>query len=103
MLCPHCFQPLIREYWDTHTTYQCTNCDTGFSADLPLIQVADIIGTDEIARLAAVGNPAVSNWTRRYGDFPQPIAYVSKIIPIYNRNEIIAWLSRTGRLPNDKP
>lgn len=98
MICPHCFHPMFREDWDTHTTYQCSKCETGVSSDLPLIQVADIIGTDEIAKLANVGSPAVSNWTLRHEDFPRPIKHISVNIPIYNRIEILAWLARKGKI-----
>lgn len=49
-----------------------------------------------IARLAGVGRAAVSNWRRRYPEFPQPVGG-SATSPTFDRAEIEAWLKATGK------
>jgi hypothetical protein len=49
-----------------------------------------------IARLAGVGRAAVSNWRRRYRQFPQPVGG-SATSPTFDRAEIEAWLTTTGK------
>src|ERR1022692_2344293 len=49
-----------------------------------------------IARLAGVGRAAVSNWRRRYPEFPQPVGG-SLTSPTFSRTEVEAWLKATGK------
>ena len=49
-----------------------------------------------IARLAGVGRAAVSNWRRRYPQFPKPVGG-SESSPTFSRAEVEAWLSATGK------
>jgi type I restriction enzyme M protein len=49
-----------------------------------------------IARLANVGRAAVSNWRRRYPDFPKPVGG-SPASPTFDRAEVEAWLKATGK------
>ena len=49
-----------------------------------------------IARLAGVGRAAVSNWRKRYPGFPQP-AGGSPASPTFDRAEVVAWLTATGK------
>jgi SAM-dependent methyltransferase/predicted DNA-binding transcriptional regulator AlpA len=49
-----------------------------------------------IARLAGVGRAAVSNWRRRYREFPQPVGG-SPGSPTFDRAEVEAWLTATGK------
>ncbi len=49
-----------------------------------------------IARLAGVGRAAVSNWRRRYREFPQPVGG-SPNSPTFDRAEVEAWLKATGK------
>jgi hypothetical protein len=49
-----------------------------------------------IARLAGVGRAAVSNWRKRYPDFPAPVGG-SDSSPTYDRAEVVAWLTKTGK------
>lgn len=51
----------------------------------------------EIARIAGVGRAAVSNWRRRYDDFPQPVDGTATN-PRFALAEIEEWLRRQGRL-----
>ncbi|WP_446209795.1 N-6 DNA methylase [Micromonospora sp. IBSANI012] len=55
------------------------------------------VATGDIARLAGVGRAAVSNWRRRFPDFPQPVGG-SSASPLFAVAEVEAWLSR-----HDKP
>ncbi|RZU75505.1 type I restriction-modification system DNA methylase subunit [Micromonospora kangleipakensis] len=55
------------------------------------------VATGDIARLAGVGRAAVSNWRRRFPDFPQPVGG-SSASPLFAVGEVEAWLSR-----HDKP
>ncbi|MEY9963412.1 hypothetical protein ABIA33_001445 [Streptacidiphilus sp. MAP12-16] len=49
-----------------------------------------------IARLAGVGRAAVSNWRRRYPEFPQPVGG-NEVSPTFSRAEVLAWLKATGK------
>ncbi len=50
-----------------------------------------------IARLANVGRAAVSNWRRRYADFPIPVGG-TPTSPFFSAHEVEQWLSRHGKL-----
>jgi hypothetical protein len=49
-----------------------------------------------IARLAGVGRAAVSNWRRRYPEFPKPTGG-SPNSPTFDRAEVLTWLHATGK------
>lgn len=49
-----------------------------------------------IARLAGVGRAAVSNWRKRYPEFPEPVGG-SPTSPTFDREQIEAWLRVTGK------
>ncbi|MFI0407411.1 N-6 DNA methylase [Actinomadura sp. 3N508] len=51
----------------------------------------------DIARLAAVGRAAVSNWRRRHDDFPQPIGGTA-VSPTFSLAEVEDWLRGQGKL-----
>ncbi|WP_433533000.1 N-6 DNA methylase [Micromonospora sp. CA-263727] len=50
-----------------------------------------------IARLANVGRAAVSNWRRRYADFPTPVGG-TPTSPSFDAHEVEQWLRNHGRL-----
>ncbi|MBX7267382.1 N-6 DNA methylase [Micromonospora sp. Llam7] len=50
-----------------------------------------------IARLANVGRAAVSNWRRRYVDFPAPVGG-TPTSPSFDAGEVEQWLRQHGRL-----
>jgi N-6 DNA Methylase len=62
------------------------------------------VGSDEraeitaaaIARLAGVGRAAVSNWRRRYPEFPKPVGG-SPTSPTFSLADVEAWLKATGK------
>lgn len=50
----------------------------------------------DIARLAGVKPPAVSNWRRRHPDFPAPVGGTDRS-PRFDLAEVEAWLRRQGK------
>lgn len=44
----------------------------------------------EVAELAGVSKQVVSNWRKRYDDFPEPIVKLA-MGPIFNMDQIEAW------------
>src|SRR5574341_1647446 len=51
----------------------------------------------DIARRAGVGRSAVSNWRRRYADFPQPVEE-NRTGPRFDASQVEAWLSAHGKV-----
>ena len=51
----------------------------------------------DIARMAGVGRAAVSNWRRRFDDFPTPVAGTSGS-PLFALADVEAWLRRQGKI-----
>src|ERR1051326_7058813 len=49
-----------------------------------------------IARRAGVVRAAVTNWRRRYADFPQPVGG-SPSSPVFSWAQVEAWLVATGK------
>jgi hypothetical protein len=66
---------------------------------------AATVAAHDIARLANVGRAAVSNWRRRFPDFPEPVGG-SSASPLYALSEVEAWLHRHGKqfelMPGDR-
>lgn len=56
----------------------------------------ELITAAAIARLAGVGRAAVSNWRKRYPEFPKP-AGGSPNSPTFDQAEILTWLRETGK------
>lgn len=54
------------------------------------------VNAGEIARLVDVGRAAVSNWRRRYEDFPQPVGGTASS-PLFSLTEVEDWLRRNGK------
>ncbi|MEV4460393.1 N-6 DNA methylase [Microbispora sp. NPDC049633] len=54
------------------------------------------VNAGDIARLADVGRAAVSNWRRRYEDFPQPVGGTASS-PLFSLPQVEAWLRRNGK------
>ena len=55
------------------------------------------VNAGDIARLAGVGRAAVSNWRRRYDDFPRPVGGTSSS-PLFSLHEVEGWLRRNGKI-----
>ncbi|MGW7279421.1 N-6 DNA methylase [Streptomyces sp. NPDC054844] len=56
-------------------------------------QATPLVTGSEIARLAGVTRAAVSNWRRRYGDFPTPVGGGVNS-PLFDLAEVQSWLDR---------
>ncbi|MFJ9107645.1 N-6 DNA methylase [Streptomyces sp. NPDC102283] len=59
--------------------------------DTPARQANPLVTGSEIARLAGVTRAAVSNWRRRYDDFPRPVGGGANS-PLFDLAEVRAWL-----------
>ncbi len=59
----------------------------------PRATVDTLVTAVEIARLAKVTRAAVSNWRRRYPDFPAPAGGTDRN-PLFSLPEVDAWLTR---------
>lgn len=57
-----------------------------------LIDTDKVISKVEIAELEGVIPSAVSNWIRRFDDFPKPIVTL-RIGDLYDRDEVLGWLN----------
>lgn len=53
----------------------------------------DLIGLYEIAAFAGVSPSAVTNWRKRFSDFPPPLADL-KSGPVFSGSEIEAWIGK---------
>jgi predicted DNA-binding transcriptional regulator AlpA len=53
----------------------------------------DVVTMTEIAELAQVRRPTVSNWRRRHESFPQPVSF-SGGQPLFDAEEVAAWLDQ---------
>lgn len=70
------------------------------SADLCYVHTVTIDGQGQvtaaaIARRAGVGRAAVSNWRKRYVEFPKPIGGGAS--PVFSWTEVESWLVATGK------
>lgn len=53
----------------------------------------------DIAELAQVSRPAVSNWRRRYNDFPEPVEESTPRKPLFDADAVVAWLKHNDFFP----
>lgn len=58
--------------------------------------VSDEVTAADIARIAGVGRAAVSNWRRRYPDFPRPVGGPPNS-PTFSLAAVETWLASNGR------
>ncbi|MFJ2033738.1 N-6 DNA methylase [Streptosporangium sp. NPDC087985] len=61
------------------------------------MQDSATVAAADIARLAGVGRAAVSNWRRRFDDFPSPVGGTSSS-PLFSLSDVEDWLRRQGKL-----
>lgn len=55
----------------------------------------------DIAELAQVSRPAVSNWRKRYEDFPAPVDESTPRKPLFEAEAVVSWLKRNDFFPED--
>jgi hypothetical protein len=60
------------------------------------------VASADIARLAGVGRAAVSNWRRRFADFPAPVGGTAAS-PLYRLADVEGWLRTHGRAADITP
>jgi hypothetical protein len=60
------------------------------------------LSSADIARLAGVGRAAVSNWRRRFADFPSPVGGTAAS-PLYRLADVEGWLRAHGRTAEITP
>ncbi len=60
-----------------------------------------IMGIHEIAEKAEVTTGAVTNWIRRYADFPKPVTVV-QAGKLYDSDQVEAWLRKKGKIMGAK-
>ncbi|SFA84185.1 hypothetical protein SAMN05216266_101779 [Amycolatopsis marina] len=72
------------------------------SDQTPVIPDTDtfLMSLPEVAELAQVRRPVVTNWRRRHPDFPKPVV-VRQGRPMFDGQSICAWLVETGRARRD--
>lgn len=63
--------------------------------------MANLVGLYEIADIAGVTTAAVTNWTKRYDDFPSPEADI-KAGKFYDKDKVEAWLRKKGKIMGAK-
>lgn len=78
-----------RDSWNVWVTL----CTVAGMPDTPPTKAGPLVTGSEIARLAGVTRAAVSNWRRRYDDFPAP-AGGGTGSPLFALSEVQAWLDR---------
>lgn len=67
------------------------------------LPLTDLIGNIDIAEMAGGRRrQVVEQWLLRDHDCPMPVHRVNRgRTPLYSRPEVLAWLKRHGRLPNE--
>jgi predicted DNA-binding transcriptional regulator AlpA len=58
----------------------------------------DLITAGEIADVAGVSRPAVSNWRRRFKNFPKPVAVSPGGGDLFRFSDVEQWLREAGRI-----
>ncbi|MEO3797739.1 N-6 DNA methylase [Nonomuraea sp. B10E15] len=61
-----------------------------------------LVNAVDIARMADVGRAAVSNWRKRFDDFPQPVGGTASS-PAFSLSEVEQWLRDHGRYVEVSP
>lgn len=73
----------------THKRQISSALDTGRR----LADLADLAGVGDLAAEYGVGKAAISNWIKRYPDFPIPLVTLS-CGNVYSRRQVREWHSR---------
>jgi len=63
------------------------------------VDLSDLVNSGDVASMAGVGSPAVTNWhvRRESTGFPLPVAERWGM-RLYLRTEVLEWLRATGRV-----
>ncbi len=60
-----------------------------------------LVSTSEIARIAGFTQSAVSNWRKRFADFPAPAGTAPSGGDLFLREDVQRWLQKHNRIPTD--
>jgi len=63
-------------------------------------ELSDLVGVGDLAKELGESKATIVNWSRRYNDFPQPLARISNG-PVYSRQQVTEW--RASHEWNDWP
>ena len=55
-----------------------------------------LVSLADVAEMARVSRPAVSNWRRRYPDFPRPVAETGAT-SLFRLGDLMAWMAEHGK------
>lgn len=62
-----------------------------------------LVGASEVAQIARVKPSAVSNWRKRYPDFPAPAGTAASGGDLFHLSAVETWLRAHGRVPQGSP
>lgn len=62
-----------------------------------MVEIADPVGAYEIAERCGITRQAISHWSKRYDDFPDPRIRL-RSIRVWDWQEVRVWLIQTYRL-----
>ncbi len=60
-----------------------------------------LVSPSDVADLAGVGRPVVSNWRKRHADFPSAVAG-TEVKPLFERDAVLVWLRQRGHKVEDE-
>lgn len=60
-----------------------------------------LLSPSDVADLAGVSRPVVSNWRKRHPDFPSAVAG-TEVKPLFERDAVLAWLRKRGHKVEDE-
>jgi hypothetical protein len=52
-----------------------------------------LVGVSEIAESQGITGHAVSQWIKRYSDFPEPVVRL-RMGPVFYQDEVYEWITR---------
>lgn len=63
--------------------------------------VTELIGLYEVSQIAGVTTAAITNWRKRFSDFPTPISEM-KSGPVFSEEQVLSWLRKRGKIMGAK-
>lgn len=63
--------------------------------------MSELIGLYEIGEMAGVTTSAITNWRKRFADFPVPVSEL-KSGPVFSEEQILSWLRKRGKIMGAK-
>jgi predicted DNA-binding transcriptional regulator AlpA len=70
-----------------------------YGLNVPKVETSDLIDSPEVAALLGLSRyNAVSEYRRRYEDFPEPVVKKGRCL-LWRRRDVEQWAKATGRMP----